>query len=86
LTADLSVPIRVILHGLVGPVKVAGQEVNSVMPAHVDLDDQKISDVLTYVRQSWSNDAAPVSPTEVKAVREKHATRTTPWTAAELGH
>jgi putative membrane-bound dehydrogenase-like protein len=86
LTADPAVPIRILLHGLVGPVKVAGQEVNSVMPAHVDLDDQKISDVLTYVRQSWTNDAAAVSPDEVKVIREKNAARTTPWTATELGH
>ena len=27
------------------------------MPPHVNLDDRKISDVLSYVRQSWSNDA-----------------------------
>jgi mono/diheme cytochrome c family protein len=55
------------------------------MPPHVDLDDAKISDVLTYVRQSWSNDAAPVTPDQVKEVRAKHKDRTAPWTAAELG-
>jgi putative membrane-bound dehydrogenase-like protein len=86
LTGDPSVPIRILMHGLVGPVKVAGQEFTSVMPAHVDLDDQKVSDVLTYVRQSWTNDAAPVSPEEVKVLREKHAGRSMPWTAKELGH
>jgi mono/diheme cytochrome c family protein len=73
LTGDPSVPIRILLHGLAGPVKVAGQEVNSVMPPHADLDDRKVSEVITYVRQSWSNDAAPVSPEEVKVLREKHA-------------
>jgi mono/diheme cytochrome c family protein len=84
LTGDSSLPIRVVLHGLSGPVKVGGHEYNSLMPGQ-PLDDQKISDVLTYVRQSWSNDAAPVTPAEVKAVREKHSDRTAPWTAKELG-
>ena len=86
LTGDPSVPIRVVIGGLQGPVKVAGHEYNSVMPPHVDLDDQKISDVLTYVRQNWSNDAAPVTPAQVKEVRDKYKGRTQPWTAKELGH
>jgi len=55
------------------------------MPPHVDLDDQKISDVLTYVRQSWSNDAEAVTPDQVKALREQYKDRKAPWTAKELG-
>ena len=84
-TGDPSVPIRVVTGGLQGPIKVLGKDYNVVMPAHTDLDDQKVSDVLSYVRQSWSNDAAPVTPAQVKEVREKYKDRTTPWTAAELG-
>jgi putative membrane-bound dehydrogenase-like protein len=84
LTGDSSLPIRVVLHGLTGKVNVGGHDFDSLMPGQ-PLDDQKISDVLTYARQSWSNDAAPVTPAEVKAVREKHADRTAPWTAKELG-
>jgi putative membrane-bound dehydrogenase-like protein len=85
-TGDPSVPIRIVLGGLQGPIKVAGQDFNNIMPPHVDLDDQKISDVLTYVRQSWSNDAEAVTPAQVKALREQHKDRKTPWTAKELGH
>jgi len=85
LTGDASVPIRIVTGGLQGPVKVAGHEFNSVMPAHVDLDDRKVSDVLTYVRQIWSNDASPVTPAQVKEIRERYKDRTAPWTAAELG-
>ena len=55
------------------------------MPPHNDLDDQKIADVLTYARQSWSNDAPAVSADQVKAIREKVKTQTAPWTAKELG-
>ena len=85
LTGEPSVPIRIVIGGLQGPVKVSGHDFNAVMPPHVDLDDQKISDVLTYVRQSWSNDAAPISPAQVKEARGKYKDRTVPWTAAELG-
>lgn len=86
LTGDPSVPVRILLHGLMGPVKVLGQDFNSVMPSHATLDDGKISDILTYVRQNWSNDAAPVTAAEVKALRERFADRKDPWTAKELGH
>ncbi len=83
-TGDPSIPARIILHGLQGPIEVAGQRYENIMPPLVDLEDQEIADVLTYVRQNWSNDAAPVTADEVKAVREKFASRTTPWTAEEL--
>ena len=86
LPGDLSVPVRIVINGIQGPIKVAAQDYNNVMPPHVDLDDQKISDVLTYVRQSWSNDAAAITPAEVKEVRAKYKDRMTPWTAQELGH
>ncbi|QJE97889.1 PVC-type heme-binding CxxCH protein [Luteolibacter luteus] len=86
LVEDPSVAIRIIVHGLQGPVKVSGQEFTNVMPPLIDLDDQKVSDVLTYVRQSWSNDLPAVTPAQVKDIRTKFKDRTTPWTAKELGH
>ncbi len=81
---DPTVAARIVLHGLQGPIEAAGQKVNSIMPPHTDLKDQEIADVLTYVRQSWSNDGPPVSTDQIKEIRAKHATRNTPWTAAEL--
>jgi putative membrane-bound dehydrogenase-like protein len=85
LTGDPTLPIRIVIGGLQGPVKVSGKDYNAVMPPHVDLDDQKISDVLTYVRQSWSNDASAVTPAQVKEVRAQMKDRKAPWTASELG-
>ena len=35
------------------------------------LSDQEIADVLSYIRKSFGNKAAPVAPSEVKAVRAK---------------
>jgi hypothetical protein len=49
-----------------------------------DLTDQQIADVLTYVRQHWSNDAAPVSAAAVTQVRARHTDRKVPWNVTEL--
>jgi mono/diheme cytochrome c family protein len=59
----------------------SGQKFNNIMPPHADLKDPEIADVLTFVRQSWGNDATPGSQDVVKQTRQKFAT---PWTAAEL--
>jgi putative membrane-bound dehydrogenase-like protein len=83
-TGDPSVPLRIVLHGLEGPIEVSGQKFANVMPPHLDLKDNEIADVLTYVRQSWSNDAAPVTADQAKAIRAKYTGRDKPWTAAEL--
>jgi cbb3-type cytochrome c oxidase subunit III len=42
------------------------------MPAWKEkLDDQQIAAVVTYIRQAWSNRAAPVTPAMVAATRRK---------------
>lgn len=85
LTGDPEIPIRIVLHGMLGPVEVSGQTFNSMMaPLGPSLNDQQIADVLTYVRQSWSNDAAQVTPAQVGKVRAATADRKQPWTAPEL--
>lgn len=83
--AEPGVSARIVLHGLSGPVKVAGKpEINSVMPAVAEVTDADIADVLTYVRHSWSNDAAPVAVAEVGKAREATKDRQAPWTLKEL--
>ena len=77
--------IRILLHGLQGPMEVAGATYNGAMPAWKDvLEDGEIAAVATYIRQ-WAPNAAPaVSLADLTAVRTATAARTTPWTAAEL--
>ncbi len=75
---------RIVLHGLTGPVEVAGQQYNGQMPKWSQLDDRSLAAVLTYIRASWSNDAPPVSEQLVTAVREATSGRGAAWTAAEL--
>jgi mono/diheme cytochrome c family protein len=77
--------IRIVLHGLSGPLKVHGQEFNNVMaPLGAALKDEQIANVLSYVRSSWGNSAPEVQPETVARVRAETAGRTTTWTAAEL--
>ncbi len=84
---DPAVPIRVVLHGLTGPITVAGQRFNSAMPPYgtnQPLDDSSVAAVLTYVRSSWGNTAGEVTPAEVASQRAATASRKTPWTAKDL--
>jgi mono/diheme cytochrome c family protein len=77
--------IRILLHGLEGPIQVAGNEYNAQMPAWGgQLSDRQIAAVLTYIRSAWSNDAGPVKPTQVESLRKATADRSASWTASEL--
>jgi mono/diheme cytochrome c family protein len=76
---------RIILHGVTGPIEVAGETFNGMMPPWGGtMKDADIAAVLTYVRSAWGNKAAPVTTEKVASVRAANSSRTTPWTAAEL--
>jgi nitrite reductase (NO-forming) len=80
--------IRMILHGVMGPIKVNGQPFNTpapMMPGQAaTLSDQQIADVLTFVRAEFGGGASEVTPDQVKAIREAEKARATMWTEAEL--
>lgn len=82
---DARKPIGIVLHGFRGPIERNGVQINGQMASWKDqLNDQEIADVLTYVRSAFGNAGAAVTPDEVKAVREETASRTVPYTEAEL--
>ncbi len=76
--------IRIVLNGLRGPVTVDGKTFTLEMPSLQTLDDEKIANVLTYVRREWDNTATPVDPATVKKVREEVKDRQLQWTEPEL--
>jgi mono/diheme cytochrome c family protein len=77
--------IRIILNGLQGPITVAGQQYNNVMPPWRDtLSDEQIAAVVTHIRNQWGNRASFVSVEQVAAIRAQVGNRETPWTAEEL--
>jgi len=77
--------IRIPLQGLNGPIKVKGETWNLAMPAMgAALPDDDLAAVLSYMRNAWGNKASMITPEDVAAVRAATASRTQPWTAAEL--
>ncbi|MGF1636436.1 MAG: c-type cytochrome, partial [Cyclobacteriaceae bacterium] len=65
--------IRVILEGQKGLITVHGVEYNNEMAKMDYLTDKQISDVLTWLRSNFENNASSISEEEVKNVREKIA-------------
>ncbi len=84
--------IRILLNGLNGEVTVRGNKYNGLMPAFgkvpgsgYNWTDDRIAQVLTYIRHEWGNNAPAITTQKVKEVREAAgAARTKPWTEAEL--
>ena len=82
--------VRIMLHGLAGPLKVEDKDYNGNMPAFgpgggFNWSDEKISYVVTYIRQEWGNKASAITADKIKEVRENGAPgRLTPWSASEL--
>ncbi|MDA1044947.1 MAG: GDSL-type esterase/lipase family protein [Verrucomicrobia bacterium] len=82
--------IKLTLHGLWGKIEVNGSTYDPAkgippMTAFgAILTDHEIADVLTYVRNSWENEAPAVSPKTVKRVREANSDRSIFWKPEEL--
>ncbi|MEO7413683.1 MAG: c-type cytochrome [Opitutaceae bacterium] len=81
--------IRIILHGVTGPIEVNGTTyqpptILPEMPALATLDDTQVAAVTSYVRRAWGHEAAPIAPAQVTAVRAETRDRKTLWTAEQL--
>ncbi|WP_338876913.1 c-type cytochrome [Spirosoma sp. SC4-14] len=79
----------ILLHGMEGPVQVAGKlydvpDVLPVMPAHSTMDDASLTAILTYIRNEWGNQAGPMGRRVVGMTRVTSQGRVVPWTAKEL--
>ena len=70
ITGDHEKLIKLVLEGMSGPVEIKGEQYNGIMPPQNNLDDQQISDLLTYLRNSFGNQANPISAEEVARIRK----------------
>jgi mono/diheme cytochrome c family protein len=61
--------IEVTLKGMSGRIVIDGVEYNGIMPPHTHLTDKQIADVLTWVRQNFSNNSGPITPDQVTKLR-----------------
>ncbi|MEI9917285.1 MAG: cytochrome c [Bacteroidota bacterium] len=68
LMADKKRSVTITLKGLSGEIKVNGTAYNAEMTSF-DLNDQEVSDVLNYIRNSFGNKGDAVKPEDVKALR-----------------
>ncbi|RFC51303.1 MAG: Cytochrome c [Verrucomicrobia bacterium] len=83
--------IRIVLHGLKGPVSVKGTVYSAaampvfgkVAASGYNWSDDKIAAVLTYIRASFGNKAPAVTSEQVAAIHAKEADRKE-WSAEEL--
>jgi len=80
---DPSLPIKIILAGLAGPITVKGSEYNGAMLPFSALDDRTIAGVVTYIRGTWGNEASAVTAEDVAVVRAEIGNRSQ-YTADEL--
>ncbi|GAB5561122.1 MAG: hypothetical protein SynsKO_27690 [Synoicihabitans sp.] len=88
-TGDEDRLIKLVLHGLQGPIEVKGNQYNGLMPAFgpsgtYNWDDDKIAYVLTYIRQEWGNDASEITIEQVAGVRAATAGQSGAYTAADF--
>lgn len=79
-----------VLHGLWGPMTVNGQAydpargVPPMTAFRALLNDEETAAVLTFVRNTWGNNAAAVTAESVANVRQETASRSTFWNPDEL--
>ncbi len=79
----------IVLHGMEGLIQVNGKsydvpEILPVMPAHTPLDDEKITNIIMYIRNAWGNQAGPINRRTVGLIRNRAQGRVQPWTVSEL--
>lgn len=71
--------VRIVVYGLKGSVTVEGHAFNAAqMPtfgqvpgSSYNWSDDRIANVLTYIRQEWGNKAGPITEAQVAAIRAK---------------
>lgn len=83
--------IRVLIHGLGGPIQVKGNTYNGAMPAFGKIpgggynwSEEKIAHVLSYIRHDWGNNASFITKEKVTEVLKAEGGRAKAWTQDEL--
>lgn len=83
---------QILLHGLTGPIKVAGKDYNLYMPAQGALSDTQKVDVLNYVYETWgggeklkkSKKYKPYSIVDLEQAKKDSVGRAEAWEANDL--
>ena len=79
--------IKIALYGLMGPLEVNGKKYDGQVPMTPFggmLSDPELASVLTYVRNSFGNQADPIQPAQIKKVRAANPGRVMLYTTEDL--
>jgi mono/diheme cytochrome c family protein len=68
---DIARMVKIIRNGYNEKIALDGYYYSNAMTANPDLKDAAIADVLTYIRNSWSNKASKVTLADVQKVKKK---------------
>jgi len=86
-TGDPDRLIKLVMHGLYGPIEVLGKRYDGQVPMTAYgglMSDEEMAAVLTYVRNSFGNEASMIKPEQIDAVRTATAGRKGMYKAEEL--
>ncbi|PPK85144.1 putative membrane-bound dehydrogenase-like protein [Neolewinella xylanilytica] len=86
-TGDKQRLIKLVMHGLYGPLEVNGKPYDGQVPMTAYgglMSNEEMAAVLTYVRNAFGNEASMVTPEEVDQVRAVTAERKGMYRAEEL--
>lgn len=79
-TGDPNILAQIVLHGLTGPIEVAGTTYNGAMPGFgAQLNDAQIAAVLTFIRSEWGNASPAVDKVTIKEARAATTSQAEPW-------
>ena len=79
--------IKITLQGMMGSIEVLGRQYDGQVPMTPFkglLNDEEVAQVLTYVRNSFGNNASEITADQVKAVREQLENKTGFYNAKDL--
>ena len=68
---DIARLVRIIRYGYNERIALDGLYYSNAMTASPDLKDNEIADLLTYIRNSWSNKSSVVTIAQVQAAKKK---------------
>ena len=68
---DIARLVRIIRYGYNERIALDGLYYSNAMTASPDLKDNELADLLTYIRNSWSNKASAITIAQVQAAKKK---------------
>jgi mono/diheme cytochrome c family protein len=84
-TGPEKIVIRIVLHGLHGPIEVGGKSYNQEMPGFGPiLTDADIASLVSYARTRFGGATTPTSEAAVSLIRSANRGRNGYWTVNEL--